>query len=395
MKIAHVICTFYPNKNGMGNSVAYFARELLNFKHEVTVITPNFKAKEQTTENWQGLKILRLKPFLSSGTAAILPSIIKELKKYDLVHLHYPFYGTSGLVVLAKLLSRNKMKLLLHYHMDTHGRGWKNIIFIWYKIFWLPWLLRLADEITCASLDYVKHSDLGGYYRKHYQKFSQVTFGVDLERFKISETQTSEEANVLFVGALDCQHYFKGVDKLIEAFPAVVASVPEATLTIVGRGDLEDVYRRMVENLGLTAKVAFVNNVSDDDLVNYYSRSCLLVLPSINQSEAFGLVLLEAMACGKPVVASNLPGVRSVFRKGQHGLRVQPGDVKDLSDKIIYLLSNKTLATKMGLAAKELVVKKYSWSVAGAKLNEIYYRVRYSPKFKANVKKSYENLSSQ
>lgn len=380
MKIAHIISTFYPYKSGMGNSVASFARELLNFKHEVTVITPNLKSQEQTSEDWHGVKILRLKPLFSYGSAAILPTVAKDLKNYDLVHLHYPFYGTAELVALAKIRSPRKIKLILHYHMDTRGRGLKGLIFIWYRIFWLPILLRLADEVVCASLDYAKHSDLGRYYQKHYQKFSQVPFGVDVEHFKNCRLESSDHHNILFVGALDHQHYFKGVDKLIEALPTIIASVPDATLTIVGRGDLEDAYKQMAQDANLADKVTFVNDASDSALVDYYSQASLLVLPSINQSEAFGLVLLEAMACGKPVVASNLPGVRSVFKKGKHGLRVQPGDVKDLSDKIIYLLTHKNVADRMGLAAKNLVAKRYSWPAAGAKLNEIYYRVRYVPK---------------
>jgi glycosyltransferase involved in cell wall biosynthesis len=387
MRIAHVICSFYPYKSGMGNSVASFARELLPFKHEVTVITPNFRSREETVGDWNGVKILRLKPLLSIGSGAILPSIIKELKNYDLVHLHYPFYGTAELVAIAKILNPRKIKLILHYHMDTRGRGLKSLIYIGYRKFWLPLLLRLADEITCASLDYVKHSDIGAYYKKHYQKFTQVPFGVDLEHFKNCHPPDGLANNILFVGALDRQHYFKGVDKLIEALPAVISAVPDATLTIVGRGDLEDAYRQMAQDARLGDKVIFINDASDDALVEYYSQASLLVLPSINQSEAFGLVLLEAMACGKPVIAANLPGVRSVFTKGLHGLRVQPGDVKDLSAKIIFILTHKTKADAMGSAARTLVEKRYSWSVAGAKLNEIYYRVRYVPANKLKVGK--------
>lgn len=387
MKIAHIISTFYPYKSGMGNSVASFARELPQYKHEVTVITPNYNTREQTIEDWHGIKILRLKPFLAYGNAAVLPAIFKELKKHDLIHLHYPFYGTAELVALAKLFSLRKTKLLLHYHMDTRGKGLRAIIYAWYRLLWLPILLRLVDEITCASLDYVKHSDIGRYYHKHYQKFSQVPFGVDVEHFKSCQLPDSDSNNILFVGALDHQHYFKGVDKLIEALPSILKEVPSATLTIVGRGDLEGAYKQMAQDAGLADKITFVNDASDNALVNYYSQASLLVLPSINQSEAFGLVLLEAMACGKPVIASNLPGVRSVFKKGRHGLRIQPGDVKDLSHKIIYLLTHKNVAHRMGQAAKELVAKRYSWPAAGAKLNEIYYRVRYVPKNNINILK--------
>jgi glycosyltransferase involved in cell wall biosynthesis len=386
MKIAHIISTFPPYQGGMGNSVACFAKELLPFGHEVTVLTPNFKRAQDETDDWQGIKVVRLKPLLALGNAAILPGILLCLKEFDVVHLHYPFYGTAELVILAKLFNPLRLKLAVHYHMDTKARGGKGLIFSLYNAFWLPLILRLADAITCASLDYVKHSFIGGYYLKHRDKFTQVSFGVDLEQFQPDHNYNGAAKNILFVGGLDRAHYFKGVDNLIKAFALVAQKLPQARLTILGNGELAQAYQHLARLQQLGNKITFVENVSDEALVSYYQQASLLVLPSINQNEAFGLVLLEAMACGKPVVASNLPGVRSVFKNGKQGLIVKPGDINDVAEKIIRILQDEKTQARMGEAARALVEKKYSWAAAGEKLNEIYYRIRYVPKLKHTLK---------
>lgn len=380
MKIAHIVSTFPPYKGGMGNSAACFAGELLKFNHQVTVLTTNFDQSAEEKTSWQDLELIKLKPFLKIGNTAILPGAIKYLKNYDVVHLHYPFYGTAELIALVKLRFGEKIKLVLHYHMDNQARGLKGFIFSLYRLFFLPIILRLSDEITCASLDYIKHSSVGGYYLKHRDKFSQVPFGVDLKQFYPAEQKSEPSYNILFVGGLDRAHYFKGVDKLIEAYSQVYQKIPQAYLTILGQGDLEVVYKHLAKEKKLEDKINFVDNADNDSLVKCYQSSDLLVLPSINQNEAFGLVLLEAMACGKPVVASNLPGVRSVFKNGKQGLTVRPGDSLDLAEKILMILEDQKNKNRMGEMARRLAEKRYSWHLAGEKLNEIYYRVRYAPK---------------
>ncbi len=154
----------------------------------------------------------------------------------------------------------------------------------------------------------------------------------------------------------------------------------DVLLNIIGEGDLKPYYKNLAKQLKIAEQVCFAENVDNNKLVNYYNYCDVVVLPSINKGEAFGLVLLEAMACAKPVIASNLPGVRGVFKKGKHGLLVQPDNVDDLANKVKAILSDKNLARKMGQAGKELVKKKYTWEKVGKRLNSIYYYVKYTPK---------------
>lgn len=369
MKIAHIVCTFPPYKGGMGNSTKSFAKILAEKGHDVTVFTPDYEGVKD--ENG-GFKIVRLKPLFKYGNAAILPQVFWQLEGFDVVHLHYPFYGAAGLVLLKKIFDK-KMKLVIHYHMDTVAPGLKGLIFKLNNRFVLPQMIKRADAVTCASLDYIENSDAKDLFKKYKDKFFETNFGVDLDKFKTSGK--SAKKNILFVGGLDTAHYFKGVDILLEAFKIILSEFPDWTLSIVGDGDRREHYMKMAEDLEIGDKVSFDEKIGRERLVGFFQDCAFLVLPSINKSEAYGLVLLEALATGKPVIASNLPGVRSVFEKGKQGLLAEPGNVGDLAERMRELVVDDKLREDMGREARILAEKKYSWEKVGERLEEIYKRV--------------------
>ena len=387
MKIAQIVCVWPPYRGGMGNSVCNIAEKLANLGHEVTVFTPDYNYRGASELNLPESKftVHRLRPLLKYGNAAFVPQLFWKIKNFDIVHLHYPFYGALKPVLLRKFLWGRRMKLILHYHMDSRAKGLKGAIFILYRVLILPLLARAADIITCASLDYVKHSKLKNYYRWRPDKFRQISFGVNLEQFVIYRDDLNKQRDygvILFVGGLDRAHYFKGLDNLLQALSQLInqPELSQTVLNVVGSGELLDYYRNRARNLGLEQAVFFYDQVDNSKLVDFYNYCDCLVLPSINQSEAFGLVLLEAMACSKPVITSNLPGVRSVFKNGRQGLLVRPGDVNDLAEKLIMMLSNKTKARAMGQAGRALVESKYTWDKVAKRLDSIYYYVKYSLK---------------
>ena len=385
MKIAQIVCTFPPYRGGIGNSVYNISESLADLGHEVTVFTPNYnyKIEEEFNLHEGKFKVERLRPLFKYGNAAFIPQLLWKLKNFDIVHLHYPFYGAIMPVLLRKLLSARKMRLILHYHMDSRANGFRGAVFYLYNILVLPLLARLATIITCASLDYVKHSDLGKYYLAKPNKFRQILFGVNLEQFVTYHdglNKRRENKIILFVGALDKAHYFKGLENLLKALAIVIKDqkLNATILKIVGRGNLLSYYKNCALKLGLGKNVKFYEHVDDSKLVDFYNYCDCLVLPSINKGEAFGLVLLEAMACSRPVITSNLPGVRSVFKSGREGLLVKPNDVNDLANKIQAILNDKKLAEKMGLAGRALVEKKYTWFKVSKRLESIYHYVKYT-----------------
>jgi glycosyltransferase involved in cell wall biosynthesis len=387
MKVAHVVCAFPPYKGGMGNSVNSFAKILAKMGHNVTVFTPlnGDNQTEFVTDN-SGvvaggksgrLQVERIKSLIKFGHAAFLPGILWRLNGFDIIHLHYPFYGAAEVVLLKKLISPKKSKLIIHYHMEPTAKGLKGLAFRLYQLFFMPLFTRIADIITCASVDYVKHSGLATYYEKNKNKFWEVPFGVGVEKFRQRTPvhgRQIERKNILFVGGLDRAHYFKGVDVLLKAIRKL--EIGNWKLEIVGDGDLRPEYEKLARELGISDKVEFAGRVEDDKLPSYYQNSDVFVLPSVNQGEAFGLVLLEAMACGVPVIASDLPGVRRVFKDGKQGLLAKPGDIDDLAEKIKIILGDENLAKKMGKEGRKLVEEKYTWEKVGERLDRVYKVVK-------------------
>ncbi len=362
----------------MGNSVYHAALNIGRRGHESVVFTPAYSGLKPGTEMiGENTSVVRLRPLLAVGNAAVLPQLFWRLRSFDIVHIHYPFYGTADIVVLGHLFF-HKAKLILHYHMDTVSGGIKGLIFKMYQFFFLPIIVRLASMVSCASLDYIKQSALAAYLVNHESSFIEVPFGVDTEHFYPGEYP--REPIILFVGGLDTAHYFKGVSQLLRASAKVIAQCPQARLVLVGKGDLEKKYYDDARSLNIENNFEIINNASDDDLAAWYRRVRVSVLPSVNQSEAFGLVLLEAMASATPVIASNLPGVRNVFRNQQHGFLVKPGDVSGLAAKLALFIESAQLAERMGLAARQWIEERYSWEKVGERLEAAYLRIAYTPR---------------
>ncbi|NCC37312.1 MAG: glycosyltransferase family 1 protein [Chloroflexia bacterium] len=177
---------------------------------------------------------------------------------------------------------------------------------------------------------------------------------------------------VLLVGGLDRAHYFKGVSILLHALAALPSSVQAM---IVGDGDLRSDYEATAAQLGLAERVAFVGRVSDAELPEYYRAADVTVLPSTTMGEAFGLVLIESLACATPVVASNLPGVRTVVEHGNDGVLVPPGDVTALTTALDVLLGNPGQRKAMGRCGRAKVLARYAWPIIGTRLEQIYAEV--------------------
>lgn len=387
MKIAHFVCAFPPYQGGMGNSASQFASYTALLNHRVEVFTPLYSTELPLADSGP-VTVKRLKPLLSYGNAALMPVWRISLNDYDIVHLHYPFFGTSLLLALRKRLG-GKFKLIIHYHMDSVSTGWKGLVFRLHHKLLASWILNSAEAITCASLDYVKHSWLAKYFLANQHKFIQVPFGVDIKLFHPAK---EKQDRLVFVGGLDRAHYFKGINVLLSAFATLGERFKEYRLAIIGRGDLLDDYRRLAEQLKVAERVDFISDADDAKLAEICRHSKALILPSVNMSEAFGLVLLEGMASGLPVIASNLPGVRSVFKNGEQGFLFKPGNVDDLAQRIWQVVVSDKRYLSMSQSARRLVEERYTWERAAEILNGLYSKLKYSPNFKNN---QYEDLPNQ
>ena len=228
MRIAQITCVFPPYKGGIGNVAYDFSEMLAETGNEITVFTPDYG---QNIEEKHNFKIILLKPWLKMGLGAFLPQLLFKLPSFDIIYLHYPFFGTAEVVWLAKTILPKKFKLIIHFHMDAAGFS------LFAKILSLPTkiiqnsLFKKAEVVTCASLDYVKNSDIAKIYKKYPAKFRQIPFGVDTDKFSPASKKENKVKNILFVGALDKAHYFKGVNILLKAISDIRYPISELLAT--------------------------------------------------------------------------------------------------------------------------------------------------------------------
>lgn len=333
-KIAIVVSTYPPYRGGMGNVAFHHAEELRKRGHTVEVFTP-----------------ATYRPVLRWGNGAIMFGLARRLRSFDHVFLHYPFFGTAELIALSSV------RYTLIYHMDAIGRGLMRPIFSAHRRTIQPFIFRRAKRIIVSSLDYALPC-----YVAWKQKFFELPLGVDTQKFTPKSYSQELPERILFVGSLDRAHYFKGLDVLLDAVRNL-----DVQLTVVGDGDRRSDY----ESIAPAGKVTFLGNVSDDQLPEVYRSADLLVLPSIDRSEAFGLVILEAMASGLPVIASDLPGVRTVVRRGETGWLVRANDAHALALTISEALSDPDRLKRFGTAARRIAEIKYDWKIIGEKLDSL------------------------
>ena len=384
MKIAQIVSTFPPYRAGMGNVAYHYSLELSKLGHEVTVLVPkraldSARAKERP-QTFKEFRIIELPAFLKAGNAAMPLQLLGMAKKYDILHLHYPFFGGAFLIWLVKLF-RRKTKLVITYHMDFLPKGFFQGVFSLPDRFVRRSLFKLADKVIVPSVDYASESQIGKDMRISFSRFIELPLGVDLDKFKPRAKDpelikkyklNSDHKIILFVGSMDRAHYFKGVDILLEALKLVRKNNDKARLILVGQGKLRKEYENLAGQLGIGREVVFAGEVTQEDLPKFYNLADVCVLPSINRGEAFGLVLIEAMASGKPVIASNLAGVREVVNDGVNGWLVRPGQAEELASKLDYFLANPEVAQEFGQMGLNKAKKNYNWGVIGLGLERVY-----------------------
>lgn len=370
MKIAIVTATYPPYHGGQGRVAALHARALRELGHALTVFTGRRGA-----DSLKGESVVYLRPVVSFGNAAWVPQLFWRLRGYDLVILEYPAFGFLGAVLLWKIFFGRGKRFFIFYHMDPLAGGWKQIVFSLLG-FSAPALFRLAEKILVSSRDYAENSRLERLPPVIQQKIREVPPGVDSDFFPPGPCAGEEtarfslaERNLLFVGAMDAAHAFKGLGELLQAFAAV--SDAGALLHLVGSGEMQSAYIKRAADLGLGDRVHFHGSLSDQALRELYRCVDALVLPSVSRSEAFGLVLIEAMACGKPVIASNLPGVRTVVKDKETGWLVPPGDTLALAAVLKEALGDRGKLQQMGERARRDVISRFSFSFVRDSLRQL------------------------
>jgi glycosyltransferase involved in cell wall biosynthesis len=377
MRIAQVTATFPPYMGGGGNVCYHNALGLARLGHEVHVFTSAYM-NGHNKEEVEKIPVHRLRPLFKVGNASFLPQLPIFLKGFDVIHLHYPFFGGESASLASYLYTT---PFVITYHQDVILSGWMGLIekFMRHTIGYIT--MRAAHKLLFTTLDYGGVSYARKMLKGREDAIGELPNGVDLTRFSPSEAPdllekrfklSSKDQVVLMVAALDQAHYFKGVPVLLKSLAILPSHIKGI---VIGEGDLRKVYEAQATELGIGNRIFFTGRVSDRDLPDFYRLADVTVLPSVSMGEAFGLVLLEAMACEKPVIASNLPGVRAVVNNGKDGLLVEPDNPEALADSLLTILNDDNLRQAMGRSGRAKVEASYSWDQIGVKLENIYRQV--------------------
>lgn len=355
LRVLHVACLAPPEVGGIGMSALREVEGLCARGHEALLVAPEMGGGEQGVVRPEGVKALP--SVWRVGNAAML-SLQETLKKpWDVVHLHYPFYGTAELLLALP----RRTPVVITFHMDGVMGGWREPIARLHRWLIQPWLLRQARKIFVSSLDYGQASSIRDLIKRQDPRIVELPFGIDLGLFQPGSRERStfalpeDKTIFLMVGGLDRAHVFKGVPVAIRALATL--NDPTALLAIRGDGDLKPEFEALAKELGVTDQIQFLPRCRVEDLPQLYRSADVLLFPSTSRSEAFGLVAVEAQACGTPVIASDLPGVRSVLQPGRTGWLVPPGDVAALASRMRLVLARSSAEREEQSRAAVLYVK--------------------------------------
>jgi phosphatidyl-myo-inositol alpha-mannosyltransferase len=362
VKIGLVTPYVYPLPGGVNAHVRFLYENLRQCGHDVRIITSSHGLQRSSEGDvirvGKGFSMpsngsvgtITLSPRFPSQVAAIL-----ERERFDLLHFHEPFVPFLSLVVLRESRSVN----IATFHAYA---GFSPAMELGQRTVG-PYARRLHGRIavSAAARHFADRFFPGDY--------KVIPNGVDLGRFQravpIARWQDGTP-NILFVGRLEDR---KGLPHLLKAFRLVRKSGTDARLLVVGSGPQEREARRYVMTRGL-ANVEFLGRVSDEEKAQLFRTADIYCSPATGR-ESFGIVLLEAMAAGAPIVCSDIHGYKGVVQRGRQAILVPPGDAKSLAAGLLQLIEDPALRARMGAAGRERA-EQFSWESVTAKVTDYY-----------------------
>jgi len=380
MKIALVSPYDFAYPGGVVNHISALEQQFVALGHDVRIIAPASKGTADLGERF--IPIGKPRPVPVSGSIARisislnLASRIKEVlaaEKFDVVHLHEPFMPMLCSAVLRFSDAAN----IGTFHACHGSPGYK---WGWPISAWMIQRRRrkLHGKIAVSqpALDYSRRFIPGDY--------TIIPNGVDVNHFTPDVAPIEElcdgKLNILFVGRMERR---KGLDFLLQAYPRIRRQIPNCRLIIVGPGTRSRrKYEKIVARHNLP-DVVFTGRVSYDELPRYYKTADIYCSPATSR-ESFGIVLLEAMAVGKTIVASNIDGYANLLHDGDDGILVPPRNVASLAETLISLLADK--ARRESLGKQGLIrAQEYSWEKVSRQILDYYQRILQGPPWHRDV----------
>jgi len=371
MNILHLYKDYYPVLGGIENHIRILAEAQAARGHHVTVLVTNL-GQRTVIEQSKSVRVFKAGRLLTVARAPLslaFPRILAK-QRTDIAHLHFPYpFGEISYLFLG-----HARRTVITYHSDVvRQRGWLRL----YRPI-LKRVLRRADRLIATSPPYIESSP---YLRPLAHRCTVIPLGIDLQRFQATHEEevrsirarysTSDSPAespyplVLFVGLL---RYYKGLSYLLEAMSKI-----RARLLVIGEGPMGKAWQDLARNMGLSRQVFFLGQVENERLPAFYQAADLFVLPATHRSEAFGMVQVEAMASGLPVISTEVgTGTSWVNRHGETGLVVPPRDAQALAQAISELLADPNRRRLMGQRGRERAQREFSYTVMTERVLSLY-----------------------
>jgi glycosyltransferase involved in cell wall biosynthesis len=350
---------FPPQGGGLERYAQNISQSLSNDYHwRIVVVTSGEKRGKDIKEEYGGLIVHRLSyqyklsntPFSFAWFGKI--RTILKAEHPDLINIHMPVPGIGD---IAWLLA-GTTPLVVTYHAGSMHKDklWDDILIWLYEYGPLQLLLRRADRIICSS-DFIRFNLL----RRYIYKSITITPGVDADFFTPDPSKKSSSPTVLFVAGLNRAQEQKGLKTLLSAIRIAHAAFDSIRLVVVGDGDMKAEYQAYAKGIGISDCVEFKGGLEGSALRDAYQSANVFALPS--QNEAFGMVILEAMACELPVIGTASGGIPLIIDENATGFLVPPKDSEALAKKILELLNDPAKSIAFGKVARARILQEFLW----------------------------------
>ena len=347
----------------------YDLANILNENGITTDVLCSNVTSETKIENVNNYKVVKAGSLGVVASTSISPSLIKCFKEishdYDIVHIHHP----NPTANIALMFSGFKGKVVLHWHSDIIRQ---KFLLKFYKPF-LLWMLRRSDKIIATSPPYAEHSNFLKDFKK---KIEIIPFGLNTDKMKdinkdlvIKIKERYSDKKIIF--SLGRLIYYKGFEYLIES----ARYLPDNFVVLIGGiGNLKEKLKLLIKNNKLTEKVFLLESITYEEKLSYFEVCDLFVLPSIERSEAFGIVQIEAMYFKKPIVSTNIigSGVSWVNQNGISGCVVEPKNPSKLAEAIIKILSNKSIYNNFSVNAYKRFIDNFHIDMTLKRMVRVY-----------------------
>jgi glycosyltransferase involved in cell wall biosynthesis len=363
LKILEVVVRFYPYIGGVENTVLDLNRRLMARGHQTRVVCAD--EPPGSPELVEGIGVVRL-PYrrFKIGNTNLCPGLPAALRreKPDLIHGHMPTALFAD--AAASAAEALDVPFVLTYHNDLIGDGLKGILGGVYNQFILPRLLARADKVITINPSYATKSP---HLSAKDPKITCIPWGVDENVFHPpadgGPPSDAPELVLGFLSLLDAHHRYKGLEVLFRAAALLRRDGIRLRLKIGGAGEKQGYYRKMAADLGVGDQAEFLGFIPGPDLTAFYGSCHAFVLPSTDgRREGFGLVLLEAMSCARPVLSTPIVGMSGDIEKYGSGLLAAPGDPAALAAAIRRMHEDRASLAVFGQNGRRLVEERYTWT---------------------------------